>query len=63
MKGSEFIFDSADLLYYRFNEISLNRGGSYIVSLIGQPIKETIYDPPPQQQIQNTMMTNAFNML
>ena len=26
MKESEFIFDSADLLYYNLNKISLNRG-------------------------------------
>ena len=32
MKGGEFIFDSIDLLYYRFYKISLNRGGSYIDS-------------------------------
>ena len=32
VKGSEFIFDSVDLLYYDLNKISLNRGGSYIVS-------------------------------
>ena len=30
MKGSEFIFDSVDALYYDLNNISLNRGGSYI---------------------------------
>ena len=30
MRGSEFIFRSADLLYYRFHKMSLNRGGSYI---------------------------------
>ena len=30
MKGSEFIFESVDVLYYILNEISLNRGGSYI---------------------------------
>ena len=30
MKGSEFIFDSNDILYYNLNKISLNRGGSYI---------------------------------
>ena len=29
-RGSEFVFDSVDLLYYRFHKISLNRGGSYI---------------------------------
>ena len=32
MRGSEFIFDSADALYYDLNKISLNRGESYIDS-------------------------------
>ena len=32
MKGSEFIFESVDLLYYSLHKISLNRGGSYINS-------------------------------
>ena len=30
MKGLDFEFDSVNLLYYDFNKISLNRGGSYI---------------------------------
>ena len=30
MKGSEFIFDNVDLLYYNLNKISLNMGRSYI---------------------------------
>ena len=29
MKGSEFIFDSVDVLYYDLNKIRLNKGGSY----------------------------------
>ena len=29
MKGSDFKFDGVNLLYYDFNKISLNRGGSY----------------------------------
>ena len=29
MKGSKLIFDSVDLLYYKFLKISLNRGRSY----------------------------------
>ena len=33
MKGSEFVFDYVDLLYYSLHKISLNRGGSYIDSL------------------------------
>ena len=32
MRGSEFEFDGVNLLYYDFNKISLNRGGSYIES-------------------------------
>ena len=35
MKGSEFIFDSVDVLYYKLHKISLNRGGSYIILLNG----------------------------
>ena len=32
MKGSGFEFDGVNFLYYDFNKISLNRGGSYIDS-------------------------------
>ena len=32
VKGSDFIFDSMDVLYYNLNKISLIRGGSYIDS-------------------------------
>ena len=32
MKGSEFEFDGVDFLYYDFDKISINRGGSYIDS-------------------------------
>ena len=32
MKGSKFIFDSADVLYHNLNKISLNHGGSHIDS-------------------------------
>ena len=32
MKGSEFEIDGVNFLYYDFNQISLNRGGSYIDS-------------------------------
>ena len=30
MKGSEFVFDSVDLLYCKLHKISLNQGVSYI---------------------------------
>ena len=32
MRGSEFIFDSVDVLYYDLNKISLGRRESYIDS-------------------------------
>ena len=32
MKGSEFIFDGVNALYYDLNKIRLSRGGSYIDS-------------------------------
>ena len=32
MRGSKFVFDSADLLYYKLQNLSLNRGGLYIPS-------------------------------
>ena len=32
MRGSEFIFDCVDVLFYNLNKISLSRGGSYIDS-------------------------------
>ena len=32
IRGSEFIFDSVDSLYYNLNKVSLSRGGSYIDS-------------------------------
>ena len=32
MKGSDFEFDGVNFLYYDFNKISINRGGSYIES-------------------------------
>ena len=32
MRGSEFIFDGVDVLYYDLNKVSLNRGKSYTES-------------------------------
>ena len=32
MKGSNFVFENVDLLYYSLHKISLNRSGSYIDS-------------------------------
>ena len=33
MRGSEFVCDSVDVLYYNLNKVSLSRDGSYIDSL------------------------------
>ena len=56
MRGSEFIFDSVDALYYDFNKISLSRGGSYIESPEWLKNKKATI-------IQKIMMISAFNML
>ena len=32
MRGSEFVYDSVDVLYYNLNKVSLSRGASYIDS-------------------------------
>ena len=32
MKGSDFIFDSIELLYCKYHKINFQRGGSYIES-------------------------------
>ena len=32
MRGSEFVYDSVDVLYYNLNKVSLSRGGSYVDS-------------------------------
>ena len=31
MKGLDFEFDVVNFLYYDFNKISINRGGSYMI--------------------------------
>ena len=30
MRGSEFVYDGVDVLYYNLNKVSLSRVGSYI---------------------------------
>ena len=42
MKGSEFTFDGADVLYYVLNKISPNRGGSNMDSSEWLKIKKLI---------------------
>ena len=45
MRGSDFEFDGVNFLYYDFNEISLNRGGSYIDSQKWLKDKKSTIDP------------------
>ena len=45
MRGSEFGFDGVNLLYYDFNKISLNRGGSYIEPARWIKNKRSIINP------------------
>ena len=54
MEGSNFVFESVDLLYYSLYKISLNKGGSYIDSPDGIKNKK--------QQIRKTKIMNVLNM-
>ena len=45
MRGSDFEFDGVNLLYYDFNKISLNRGGSYIESVKWIKDKKSTINP------------------
>ena len=45
VRGSEFEFDGVNLLYYNFNKISLNRGGSYIEPAKCIKDKKSIINP------------------
>ena len=55
-EGSDYVFDSVDLLHYRIPKISLSRGGSYIDSPKWLKNKRAT-------SIQKTMMTNVLSML
>ena len=56
MRGSEFIFDSVDALYYDLNKVSLSGGRSYIDSPEWLKNKKATINP-------KKMTTSAFNML
>ena len=45
MRGSEFIFDNVDSLYYNLHKTSLSRGGSYIDSPKWLKNKKTTINP------------------
>ena len=56
LKGSEFTFDNADLLHYKYHKTSLNREGSYIDSRKWLKNKKATINP-------KIMIANVFNML
>ena len=56
MRGSDFIFDSVQLMYYKCHKVNYKRVGSYIDS------PNRIKNKKKQQQIQKMKMINAFNM-
>ena len=57
MKNSNYVFDRVDVLFYKFHEINLNRGDSYIVPPEWLKIKR-------QQSLQKIKkMINTFSML
>ena len=45
MRGSEFVYDSVDVLYYNLNKFTLSRGGSYIDSPKWLKNKKTTINP------------------
>ena len=45
MRGSEFVYDSVDVLHYNLNKVSLSRGGSYIDSAKGLKNKKATINP------------------
>ena len=56
MRGSDFIFDSVQPMYYKCHKLYYKRGCSYIDSTNG------IKNKKKQQQIQKMKMINVFNM-
>ena len=50
MRGSEFVYDSVDVLYYNLNKVSLSRGGSYIVSLKWLKNKKATINPKSKDE-------------
>ena len=56
MKDSDFEFDGVNFLYYNFNKIRLNRGGSYIDSPKWIKNKKSTINA-------QIMIINVFNML
>ena len=57
MRRSEFVYDSVDVLYYNFNELSLSRRGSYIDSPKWLKNKKATINPQDKKDV------DVLNML
>ena len=63
MKGSDFEFDGVTFLYYDFDKISINRGGSYIDSPKSlKDKKSTIYPINNDDKYFQYAVTLALNL-
>ena len=63
MKGSDFEFDGVNFLYYDFDKISINRGGSYIDSPKSlKDKKSTIYPIKNDDKYFQYAVTLALNL-
>ena len=56
IKGSDFVFESVDLLDYKLHRVRLNRGGSYIKSPKWLENKKT-----SMMMMMMMMMINAYD--
>ena len=61
MRGSDFEFDGVNLLYYNFNKITLNRGGSYIEPAKWIKDKKSIINPKNNHKCFQYAVTLALN--
>ena len=55
MRGSDFVFEGVNVLYYDFNKIIISRGGSYIDSPKWLKDKKSTINP-------KIMIINVSNM-
>ena len=62
MRGSDFEFDGVNFLYYDFNKISLNRGGSYIDSRQWLKNKKSTINPKNNDHSFQYAVTLALNL-
>ena len=62
LRGSDFAFDGVNLLYYDFNKISINRGGSYINSPKWLKNKKSTINPNNDYKCFQYAVTLALNL-